>query len=510
MKENMKKKWKVIFWCLIIIGIIARVYRFPVAIPEMHADEIMAAVNAKSIVETGADIEGTTYPIYLKGWGGQSVMLLYLMALCMKIFGFTLFSVRLPMLIISIISLFVFYDFIKKLSKNHMVALIGLGIVCISPWHIQQSIWSMDCNMFPHFLLFAMDICLNAIIKKKKSLLYFSMVMYGISLYCYGLAIYIVPLFLLILAIYLIKTKTISIKELLLCAFIFAIVATPIVTMFTINLFKLDTIHIGPITIPNYESLNRTQDMLLFSKTPVKQLIENAKSMLHVVIFQEDRAEWNGSPEFGTMYLISNLFVLVAIVNSIKHRKEQKGNVGAFMVHIWFILSLLIGIFINHANINRLNALWYPMMILVAEGIYAIYKMIPYKKTYQYGMILLYASFWIAYSIYFHTSFYEKVNQSSCYSKGFYQSAVYASQEEVEHIYYDNTSHDGNLPLYISFTKKEGKQYHEITNQEELEAAFAEKEQDKIIIVQKKNAAKLEVEQEYGEFYVIVDRDFKQ
>ena len=75
----------------------------------------MTAINANAIAETGKDIYGTSFPVYLEAWRvfGQSVFLMYCIAICIKIFGISLIAVRLPMLLISIISLFVFYD-LKK------------------------------------------------------------------------------------------------------------------------------------------------------------------------------------------------------------------------------------------------------------------------------------------------------------------------------------------------------------------------------------------------------------
>ena len=134
------KKRTIIFWVIIIVGIALRIYNFPTLLQEMNGDEIMTVVNAKAIAETGKDIGGISFPVYLHGWGGQSVVLLYLMALSIKIFGYTLFAIRLPILLVSIISLFVFYDLVKKLTKNQDIALIGLTLVAFYPWQLLQSV----------------------------------------------------------------------------------------------------------------------------------------------------------------------------------------------------------------------------------------------------------------------------------------------------------------------------------------------------------------------------------
>lgn len=152
MKDFIKKNYvKIIFIFFIVIGIVIRIYGFPNTIKEMNIDEIITAINAKLLSDTGKDMLGQSFPVYIQGWGGQSVVISYLIAICMKIFGFTLFAVRLPTLIVSIISLFVFYDLLKKISGNKNIALIGLGILAISPWHIIQSLFAWIAICFHIF-----------------------------------------------------------------------------------------------------------------------------------------------------------------------------------------------------------------------------------------------------------------------------------------------------------------------------------------------------------------------
>ena len=44
--KNINKK-RIIFWILIIIGVLVRIYKFPYALTEINTDEIMTAVNQK-------------------------------------------------------------------------------------------------------------------------------------------------------------------------------------------------------------------------------------------------------------------------------------------------------------------------------------------------------------------------------------------------------------------------------------------------------------------------------
>lgn len=486
MKCIMKKlNWKkVIFWVLIIIGICVRIYNFPLAIREMNSDEIMTVMNAKSIVDTGKELGGISFPVYLQGWGGQSVVLLYLMALSIKILGYSLFAIRLPMLLVSIIALFVFYDLSKKISKNENIALIALGLAVICPWQILQSIWALDCNMFPHFLLIAIDILYTGLMNNKKAWIYISMVFFAICLYCYGVAIYFVPLFLLVMSIYLVKIQRIKIKDAIICAGIFLLFAMPIVTMFAINVLHIDkNIQLGIITIPYYPGLSRTKDMIFFTPNPFQQLGKNIYSTLCVIFKQVDGAEWNSSKFFGTTYRVTLIFAIIGFIAMLKRIKKDKTSVESFMLILWTSVSVLTGIIVNEANINRLNSVWYVLLLLATFGIYAIYEKIKYKKVYKIGVASLYIIIFIIYAVYFHSYYVEVVDQSGCFSRGFFQSLTYIKELDKTDVIYDNIKNDGCLELYIRFNKDNTKEYIEIKNEEELRGKIENVAENEVIIV---------------------------
>lgn len=507
MKDFIKKNYvKIIFIFFIVIGIVIRIYGFPNTIKEMNIDEIITAINAKLLSDTGKDMLGQSFPVYIQGWGGQSVVISYLIAICMKIFGFTLFAVRLPTLIVSIISLFVFYDLLKKISGNKNIALIGLGILAISPWHIIQSLFTLDCNMFPHFLLFAIDIFYTGILKNKKAIIYLSMIFFAITLYCYGIAIYFVPFFLLGMAIYLIKHKKIKIKDLIICIVIFLIFALPIIITFVLNGFGIEkTITIFNITLPYYKDLGRTSDMIFFSDNVLAQLVENIVYMFAVLICQNDNIEWNTTPLFGTIYHITTVFSILGIIFSIKKIKDKKSNSSEFMIILWFCISILTGIIINETTVNRLNSIWYVLLIFASIGIYSLYEMIKNKKIYKYVLITVYTVLFILFAIYFYTYHLERIDQSSCFSKGFYQSLTYVKNLDKNEVYYDDREVRGKLNYYIVLNYDSSKEYIRLKEEEKIKEKVENIEDDEIIIV---NETINEFDSEYektkiGDFAII-------
>ena len=508
----MKKKekyQKYLFLILVLLGIAIRIYEFPTAIREMNSDEITTAVNAISITQTGKDIGGISFPVYLQGWGGQSVILLYLMVISIKVLGDTLLAVRLPMLLVSILGMVICYDLTKRITKNKTIGLIVLAVVATSPWHILQSIWSLDCNMFPHFFLFATDIFVIALQKKKKWILYVAMLGYAISLYGYGLAIYFVPLFLLIMAIYLYKTKQLNFKQILLCGAIFIVLGMPLITMFAINgLHIQESIQIGPITIPYYDSLSRTKDMLFFSENFWQQLGENIMSTIKLLVKQEDGGEWNTPKPFGTIGYVTMIFYLIGIIVEWKNKKKEEDTdkkTGTFLLQVWLLFSMMIGIVINEANVNRLNVIWYPLMIIAAIGIYRIYEKIKYKKTYITCLFTFYGILSICFIIYFYGTYTQVVENSGCFSRGFYRALQYAEKQEETQVLYDNIKNDGCLALYIQFRNDTNKQYQEIREEEDLKEKIQQLEENQLLIVDTefKQYAGLEQGEKIGDFVVI-------
>lgn len=480
MKEFIKKnKTKLIFVLIIIVAIFIRMFQWPMAISQVNCDEAMTAVNALAIAETGADTHGTSFPVYLEAWGmgGQSVALLYIMALFIKLFGFSFITVRLPMLVISIICLFVFYDLLKRIFKSEKIALIGLGLLAICPWHIMQSIWSIDCNMFPHFMLISVYLLYRGI-SDKKGFLYLSMFFFALTMYTYGVSVYVVPLFLLITAIYLLRIKRVRIRELLLCIFIYLGFSLPILTMYFLNFFKIDTdIHIGQMTIQYFENNTRSSDMLFFSENIWETLKGNIISLAKVIFVQYDALEWNAMPVLGTIYHISLIFFGIGLIGFIrKWRKDKKAEknssdmvssekltsqeevviqnrkIGVCVIFIWLILSLVLGIIIKDVNINRLNVIWYPMIFFTVLGITQIMN----KKKYILHMIYaLYAIFFIGFAVYFYGYYTSEIDMSGCFSRTYIDAVHLAGEYAIETnglpVLYFNEKGDGALDVYTQF-----------------------------------------------------------
>lgn len=401
MKKIKKLNYKRIALILIFtLAIIIRLYNYiNCTFKEINCDEAMTALNANSIANNSSDIYGASFPIYFEAWlvSGQSALLTYLIAISIKILGFSIFTIRLPSLAVSIASIFVFDGLIKEIfNKNtnkYDIRLIMSFLLAINPWHIMQSCWALDCNLFPHIMLLAVYLLLKNINTNKKYYLYFSIIIFAISLYTYGIALYAIPIFLVMVMTYMLLNKKISQKELIFSFLIFIIISLPIIIMSIINIFNLNNIKIGKISIQNYIYSTRNNDMLIFSSNIPNTIIKNVICMFKLLFFNYDNLNWNAISTVGTIYLGSILFVIIALLNL---RIKNKMDNLRYII-LWILTSLIIGILINNININRLNIVWYPLIILNGYGIYIVIEEFKFNKI----LISIISILYILYFVFF-------------------------------------------------------------------------------------------------------------
>lgn len=131
-KENLKEfiksnKFEIILFFILIIGSLVRVCGIDKMPNALNVDEASSGYEAYSIMKYGIDRNGNSYPVFLYSWGeGQNALLSYIMIPFIAIIGLSEFSIRLPMAIIGIISLYAFYYLLKNIFDNKKIALLGV------------------------------------------------------------------------------------------------------------------------------------------------------------------------------------------------------------------------------------------------------------------------------------------------------------------------------------------------------------------------------------------------
>ena len=350
---------------LLGLGIALRLYRFGRVPDGLNQDEAFAGYEAYSLLNYGIDSGGYHGPVYLLSWGsGMNALNSCLMMPFVHFFGLSVYTVRLPQVILGIISLFIVYLLTKHIY-GPVTGIAALGLLAVSPWHVMLSRWGLESNLAPCFVLAALYFFVLGIENNRWYLL--SAFLYGLSLYTYATLWVMVPVILAAEIIYLIISRKLSFNVYsALSVLILFVMALPLILFVLVNLGYLDEIRTPLISIPK---------VLVFRSGDVsfKHFGAKLKNLCSIFIRQSDGLPWNYVEKYGFLGYVTLFFSLSGlgflssdIIREIRD-SEKKFSLKMILL-INFLVPLLYGTLIA-ANITRINILFIPMIIFAAAGI---------------------------------------------------------------------------------------------------------------------------------------------
>lgn len=196
----MKKLYIVL---IILLAFVLRFYQLG-ELPALNADEAALGYNAYSLLETGKDEHGNPWPIHFQSFNDYKPGLyVYLIMPLIKIFGLSIWTVRIPGALLGVATVWVIYLLVRKLDKRKLFALLSALLLAISPWHIHFSRGGWEVNVATFFI--TLGIYLFLVAKTKPWIFVLSLFSFSLSLYTYHSARLIVPLLGLCLLIFYFK-----------------------------------------------------------------------------------------------------------------------------------------------------------------------------------------------------------------------------------------------------------------------------------------------------------------
>lgn len=165
--------------------------------PSLSHDESAIGYNAYSILKTGKDEYGISFPLLFKSFDDYKLPgMVYAAIPSIKIFGLNELGVRFPSAFFGTLSVFLLF-FIAKIFTNRNIgkSLIITLFFAFSLWHINFSRQSFESNGALFFLTAGTLFLLKA--GKKLHNLYYASFFYAISLYFYYSVRTVIPFLLL-------------------------------------------------------------------------------------------------------------------------------------------------------------------------------------------------------------------------------------------------------------------------------------------------------------------------
>ena len=346
----------------------------------IHTDEVMTVLNANSLAKSGTDILGEKLPIYFDTWlyGGQSPFATYLVAIMIKLFGYSLFVTRVPMFVFSMLGLVAFYKFLKEvIPENETLINIAFCLACISPWHLYSSAFTLDCNFLPHIAMFGMYFLAKGINSTKSKYFVFSMLFFGLGFYCYILSAIIIPVLLAALFLILLIKKKVSFKNTIISVITIFIVAIPFILQGLVQFGIIENLNFLGFSISKMPYYSRGSELKL--NNILENLGEGIISLLFTDIYSFNAKgvnSFNFANSFGSVALLAGVITL--ILNKIRKRNDFGIFLKAVIISTLVSSATVCSLTFYATALYRYNIYNYIFIIISAYGIYSVSKL--FKK----------------------------------------------------------------------------------------------------------------------------------
>ena len=408
-----------LFTFILIVATGLRLYGITSFPPSPYWEEVALGYDAYSILETGKDHHGNSFPIVAFESFGDWKPALYFYALVpfIKFLGLTELAVRLPAALSGIAIVIgvgiLARQFVEK-KKRNIFQLIVMGVTAISPWAIQFSRAGWEVNLATALILWGVVLFMKGLEKKKRKLWFLigSVVLLSLSMYAYHSAKVVAPLLGLGLAILWFKKKEKNLAQLIISAGVALVLISPIIFSLgssqTNQRFTETSIFSDSSVIEESNLRKERAGNTLLSRVIYHRYVLFTKEILQNFFdhFQADFLFVSGDVNprhsiqyMGTFYHLEAVFLILGFY-ALFSRKNKYG---------WFLLWwLVIGIFpaaLTKTTPHALRILptlpvW---MILIGLGIQESLNLFKkYKKVLVVMIVLVYLAsmsmFWRFYS----------------------------------------------------------------------------------------------------------------
>jgi len=347
----MTKTTKLLFLLITSLAFLLRFWNLSHYPNSLNWDEISHGYNAYSLLQTGQDQWGTSWPIFnFRAYGDYPTTLnLYLTIPFISLLGLNPLSTRLPSAICGFLLVLTSYYLAKKVFKNQeYLSLFVMFLVAISPWTLFPSRAVFQSTVAQFFFVTGLTVFLYSLTKPK--LLSVSAILFGLSQYAYHNTRLIVPLF--VLTLIFIYYKKLSLKKILFPAFLFLLFTIPsLVNLLTsqsqargvwVSIINPGSISYLEQQINNYQG-NPIIGHLLYNKLTyfIPQFLSHYLDFLNPInLFFEGSQNYQFNlPHFGLIYPLFLPFYYFGIGYSLILAFKKDAHSQLFIS--WFLLGLI-------------------------------------------------------------------------------------------------------------------------------------------------------------------------
>lgn len=396
---------KKVLFIIIILAAILRIYSLSNVPPSASLDEASIGWNAYSILQTGRDEYGYSFPLLLRAYDDyRPALYVYTVIPFVKIFGLNALSVRIPSVIFSVITIIATYFLVnelfkkQKIIKSEYIAAASAFLLSISPWHIYISRLGHEVNIAFSFFVFAVLFFL-------KKRIYLSTLFFLLSFISYQSEKIFIPV--MILGIFLIfKDEIMALKKKLIIAlFLSLVILIPFLRASLSNdaLLRFKATNIFDANKSRYIDQSLQLQKAYKEGDILGQIIYNRRFLTFGIISEAYLSHFNPVwlftnlsedrhkiPSIGLLYVWALPFILMGIYFLISKKFDNKTKGFLFL---WFLAAPLSSS-ITTENPHALRSLTFlpTWEIFASIGILSFYSLLRnenFKKIFQITSVLV-------------------------------------------------------------------------------------------------------------------------
>jgi len=389
--------------------------------PALNPDEAALGYNAYSLILTGKDEHGASWPIHFKSFGDYKPGgYVYLAIPFVKFLGLTPLAVRLPNLILSLLTILFLYKLVLLFTKNHLLSSLTAFVLAVSPWHIHFSRGAWESSAALSFIVIGTYFFFKSIETKFIKNFTLFAIFYVLSLYVYHSARLVAPLLALSLCCLYFKFLFKKLPQIIFPIFIAGLLALPVLFSFLNNGGTARIGGVGLTADPGPAS--RSEELLNQHSYPTlfNRVIHN-KRFLYLISWGQkytshfdfnflgingDEVPRSKVPEMGQIYILEIPLLILGIIWLIRSKSFSSKSKIFFFLFL-FIAPIASSLTFQAPSALRALPMTIPITIFISCGIYSFLtfvKKFKLKKIIICLFILLY-SYSIAYyfdSYFFH------------------------------------------------------------------------------------------------------------
>lgn len=270
----MNRKVILALFFIVIMAFFLRFYKVTEIPPALNWDETSIGYNAYSILKTGKDEWGQSFPIHFKAYGEYKLPVqIYASIPGIYLFGLNELGVRITPVLYGTLTVLVMFFLGRALFQSEVAGLVATFLLGISPWHIQLTRASFESSLATLWISLGIWFFIRGFKNQKWFIV--SAIPFALSVFTYNSARIFTPLFLFVALIIYRKKLSESKKAVLISFLVFIVLMIPLAPFLLSGersaRYKLVSITDDPGLIPRINE-NRGHSSL---PQPLPKLIHN-------------------------------------------------------------------------------------------------------------------------------------------------------------------------------------------------------------------------------------------